>query len=578
MTTEVKRYGGRTYGKSQDSAASRAFDEVFSKPKATNMKWGNASFVKTRVDEENETKKVKIEEPSDPFSFEFDGDRSPKKRKIQPATPRQVVQPAVRYVVPTTTQPAVRIKTDLHDDDDNDLVVKRAPVKTYTKSSRKVKLQNDASQMKMDTFVKPNKKSVEKVTNDSQETTHSSEECNEEPSEEADDGLYIEKDDGSSSVDVKDILETEEEENIFSKRPKSDDANEITVRFRSRYLDPDVYSKFTENTSPKDPVGRLSNSKVVHSNVLKHEAGTTLIVVCSPKVETDIKHTNVETKYFNKADRKTRSQAREDSTQESQPEKDPFEMDEDEPAAETSGNTHQLEQTATVTGTTETVMTTAVEPTVSQPRPTTELPGIETFRHTRSAVTAKKTNSAPVEKTNINTATDDNSPVVVNITFKSGALDKNSVSSAPVDKSNNDSVATNKNNVSSETKVAPPPQRKYHRIFRSRNKGLVESSQETTRSETETSSVEATPENSQTSKETSEPSVEPSVEGSTAEIIVSEASQTSTDSEVVLVGMETGQQEEGRGILYLASFNNRNNIRSSFSSISLFVHQHLYKP
>lgn len=572
MTTEVK-FSGRTYGKAQESAASRAFDEAFSKPKATNMKWGNASFVKTRVDEENEAKKIKIEEPSDPFSFEFDGDRSPKKRKIQPIAARTVVQPAVRYVVPTTTtQPAVRIKTDLHDDDDNDLVVKRAPIRTYAKkSSRKVKLENDSSQMKMDTFVKPSKNSEEDTTDLSQETTESSEEPPE--TEDTGDDLYIEHDDGSSA-DVKDtsFLETEEE-NIFSKKRKgpSDGTEEITVKFRSKYLDPDVYSKFTENTSPRDPVGRLSNSKVVHSNVLKHDAGTTLIVVCSPKVETDIKHTNVETKYFNKTEKylRTRSQARQESSQaeksqdESQSEKDQTEkesMDDANPS-----DTQESEQTESATAAvTESEVTESPvvsgannqETVDSQSSTGSELPTIQ-LRKKRTAAAASKSskkttvdakvkNGVPADASKSNgTATDIDKNVVPVVANK----DNVSVNSAETFVNSADKVAnTAAVNINSTEKVkaAAPTQRKFHRIFRSRNKPLQDSSQETPpNSQTGSSSVETTPDNSQRSEGTTDSSQ------TSADADVSEQSQTSSQDEVQVVGTEPGAVAEGQGTLKL---------------------------
>ena len=577
MTTEVK-FSGRTYGKAQESAASRAFDEAFSKPKATNMKWGNASFVKTRVDEENEAKKKKIEEPSDPFSFEFDGDRSPKKRKIQPVAARTVVQPAVRYVVPTTTQPAVRIKTDLHDDDDNDLVVKRAPIRTYAKkSSRKVKLENDSSQMKMDTFVKPSKNSEEDNTDLSQETTESSEEPPE--TEDTGDDLYIEHDDGSSA-DVKDtsFLETEEE-NIFSKKRKgpSDGTEEITVKFRSKYLDPDVYSKFTENTSPRDPVGRLSNSKVVHSNVLKHDAGTTLIVVCSPKVETDIKHTNVETKYFNKTEKylRTRSQARQESSQaEKSPDENQSEKDqatEKEPVDDAiPSDTQESEQTESATAAvteSEVSESAAVsgansqETIDSQSSTGSELPTIQ-LRRKRTAAAANKSNkkttiaakvkngvSADASRSN-GTATVVDKNVVPdaankgNVSVNSTDTVENSADkvakTAAVNVNSAKTAAVNINSTDKVAKVAAPTQRKFHRIFRSRNKPLEDSSQETPpNSQTGSSSVETTPDNSQRSEGLTDSSQ------TSADADVSEQSQTSSQDEVQVVGTEPGAAEEG---------------------------------
>lgn len=575
MTTEVKRFSGRTYGKSQESSASKAFDEVFSKPKATNMKWGNASFVKSRIEEENEPKKSVIEEPSDPFSFEFDGDRSPKKRKIQPSV-RPVVQPAVRYLVPSTTsttQPAVRIKTDLHDEDENDLVVKRAPVKTYTKKSRKVKLENDKSQTKMDTFVKPSKNSEEDITDVSQETPQSSEEM----AEEMDDDLYIENDDGSS-VDVKDtsFLETEED-NIFVKKEKPKDTDEITVRFRSKYLDPDVYSKFTENVSPKDPVGRLSNSKVVHSNVLKHDAGTTLIVVCSPKVETDIKHTNVETKYFNKTERKTRSQTRDQSPRKKQIEKEtaaesqsgsqPEKSQEERLAVESlaAGESNDLqgskqsEKTVTLVASGSEPSSQTSELTVSSV-PTTQngpdsqsssgsdLPKI-VIRNKRTIVAATNNNVVTTDKATVNKTT---SLTVSNGSAASLPTSKSSANSLATSKVSANTTASSKSSTNTVTasrsgaftmtlskeSVTSAPARKFHRIFRSRNKGLVESPQEVTNSQPEPSKVETTPDNSQRSEEVIEASVSDS-----QDITMSEQSQESSQEEVQVISSQSENQE-----------------------------------
>ena len=559
MTTEVK-FSGRTYGKSQqESAASKAFDDVFSKPKATNMKWGNASFVKSRVDEENETKRAKIEEPSDPFSFEFDGDRSPqKKRRIQPL-PRTVVQPAVRYVVPTTTQPAVRIKTDLHDDDDDDLVVRRAPTKTYTKkSSRRVKLENDTSQQKIDSFMKTRKNSEEDTTDLSQSTDLSQEtaKSSEDISEEIDPDLYIEKDDGSS-VDMKDTSFLEnEEDNIFKKRKKEDD-NEITVRFRSRYLDPDVYSKFTENVSPKDPVGRLSNSKVVHSNVLKHDAGTTLIVVCSPKVETDIKHTNVETKYFNtgkserKTERKTRSQAKE-ATQESQKEKEnttesevdnrPEASQEDDMEVESGANalpnnTQEPEQTA---------MT--VTPDITQPQPCSQVSEpVESSVTASQEIAGSQSSGSDLPKIIIRnkrtvTTVSKNKPVTGDNKADTG--DKSNVTVENTNALGGSKTYTMTVNKSAVKVMPATPPRKFHRIFRSRNKAVAESSQEAPSSQPEPPSVTTTPDNSQRSDGGSETSG-----AGSQEMDVSEQSQQSSQEESQPTGTEQEDQDVGKSTI-----------------------------
>ena len=618
MTTEVK-FSGRTYGKSQqESAASKAFDEVFSKPKAKNMKWGNTSFVKSRVDEENEPKRAKIEEPSDPFSFEFDGDRSPdKKRRIQPVQ-RGANQPAVRYVVPSTMQPAVRIKTDYQEEEEEDLVVRRAPTKTYTKkSSRKVKLENDSSQQKIDSFMKTRKNSEEDATDLSQstdlsqETAQSSEDISEEIDTDTD--LYIEKDDGSS-VDVKDTSFIEnDEDNIFKKRKKDDD-NEITVRFRSRYLDPDVYSKFTENVSPKDPVGRLSNSKVVHSNVLKHDAGTTLIVVCSPKVETDIKHTNVETKYFNKSEkkteRKTRSKTKE-TTQESQKEQkgpkekqvenppqgseidnQPVVSQEENMEVESSANTlpnnsQESEQTTTMTIATPVIALSEPSSQVSEPVDSSSTASQETIdsqsssgsslpkiiiRNKRTVTTISK--DKPVTGENkvvpgsnkvvtfenksitggnkevtgeIKLVTNENKQVagdnrLITGDKKADGGDKNKIVEKLTVGKGKYTMSVNKSSV---TVITPSvPTRKYHRIFRSRNKALPESSQETTSSQLEPEIVTTTPHSSQRSEGESETSGVGSQETD-----MSEQSQQSSQEESQATG--SGQEDQDVGKIAL---------------------------
>lgn len=319
---EVKKYSGRSYAKSlqqQEAAASKAFDEIFAKPKATNMKWGNASYAKPRNEEEDESKKQKVdsEESSDPFSFEFDSDRSPKKKqtRLQPRT--VVMQPAVR--ITSSSKQAINPQPSRHStlDDDtpaDDFIVKKGVMRPYTKrAGRRIKDEQSSSDDPIEMFSKPdNKKQREFYSTDfSHGTPSSGSEIgdSQEVSDDLDDDLYIENDDGAASKTRQEEIfsqSMEEEENIF-KRPKRDaehsmlniEGEEITVKFRSQYLNPEVYSKFTENVTPKDPVGALLNSKVVHKNVLKHDLGTTLIVVCSPKVSgSELKQTHTQTKYF----------------------------------------------------------------------------------------------------------------------------------------------------------------------------------------------------------------------------------------------------------------------------------------
>lgn len=430
--TEVKRFSGRTYGKAESPSASRTFDEIMAKPKPTNVKWGNASYSKSRLENIPSAKRAVLEdeEPSDPFSFEFDA--SPKKKtnllKSGSITSNRnvVMQPAVRIQsVSSSNKQSRRVKTDLDDEDPStDLRVKKANAKTYSNRSGRKLIEEDSSQKKIDTY-------IVKGENDT-ESTEASSSIKTESQESLDDGeecFLIEDDDGSNQ-DVKDqnFLLQDEEENIFT-RPKKEtmpgsisDSGEITVKFRSPYLNPAVYSKFTENVTPRDPIGALWNSKVVHKNVLKHDTGTTLIVVCSPKSGEDVKQTHTQTKYF-RNNMKDLARAKQKSGAElargkrglnPEPEKDPYDMDDDE-QADTDSNSTNSEAPIVISSATEQDSQSSTGP---GPR--------RSFRHTQQQPEPKHVNVDTIVKT---------------------------------------------------VKSAPP--RKYHRIFRSRNKGFMEPQEET---------------------------------------------------------------------------------------------------
>lgn len=431
---EVKRFSGKTYAKSpqQETSASKSFDEVFAKPKPT--KWGNVSYVKPRIDADGFDKKQKAEpeEEQDPFSFEFDCDRSPKKRQTKLHTKTVVMQPAVRISSSGNKPPQTKQSSKSVLDDDEDgfgdvLTVKKGNVRPYTKQAgRSIK-----QEVEQETF-KAGKRGKTRVSD-----LHSSQSSSEpieshETTEDLEEGLYIENDDGSSDVSAHDEIfsHKDDKEEIFSrptpeKRPmRTKDGEEITVRFRSRYLNPAVYSKFTENIRPKDPIGSLSNSKVVHKNVLKHDSGTTLIVVCSPKVgDSDIKQSNTQSKYFKdnikdlvKSKNKPVERLTKGRRGKKTVEKDPFEMEDDpDPSSQDSHRTRSDRDS---------------ESPLEEERPipeSTSKPG------TRSAAKAAK----PVEE-----------PKAVNV----------------------DDIVKN-------VKSVPP--RKYHRIFRSRNKGYMDLKDET---------------------------------------------------------------------------------------------------
>ncbi|KAH3861515.1 wings apart-like protein homolog [Dreissena polymorpha] len=422
---EVRRFGGKTYGKSpnEDSAASKAFDEVFAKPKQA--KWGNVSYVKQRDDGKNSEKEQLQEEDKDPFSFETDTDRSPKKRQPKPSR-TVVLQPAVRMTPPLTKSPGKpsSVKSELDDNVDDEFTVKKVNVQTYSKSSgRKIRTESpDVTVVKDEKISKREKDSTLVVPKNTESVDL----------DDADEGLYIEPDDGSSNASEipAECIITKVEENIFNRPRKytsqnvtNKDGDEVMVRFRSQYLNPEVYSKFTENIQPKDPVGSLSNSKVVHKNVLKHDSGTTLIVVCSPKVaDSEIKQSNTQSKYFknnvkdlakskNKPVEKLTKNKRGSKT----PDKDPFEMDEDTKETTNSKDNSSVKEES------------------ESPIPS----------------------SSDIEKSSQETYTTRSGRVKKHVHYEEPKEE-------PIDV---DDIVT-------KVKTAPP--RKYHKIFRSRNKGYMD--------------------------------------------------------------------------------------------------------
>lgn len=446
---DVKRFSGRTYGKAQpqESAASKTFDDVFAKPKPT--KWGNVSYVKPRVDADGLDKKQKAdaEEEQDPFSFEFDCDRSPKKRQTKLHTKTVVMQPAVRITSsgnkpPPTKQAAKSVFDDDEDGMGDVLTVKKGNVRTYSnRAGRSIKQEVDEDPVKIEPHGKRGKtKGID---------LHSSQSSSEptelhEVSDDPDEGLYIEHDDGSSDVSAHDEIfsHKDDKEEIFS-RPTADrqpmrtrDGDEITVKFRSQYLNPAVYSKFTENIKPKDPIGSLSNSKVVHKNVLKHDSGTTLIVVCSPKVgDSDIKQSNTQSKYFKdnikdlvKSKNKPVERLAKGRRGRKPVEKDPFEMDDDPDYVPDSEDSHRTRSDR------------------DSESPASE-EGHSLERTLKLGTRSSLRTSKPVEE-----------PKTVNV----------------------EEIVKN-------VKSAPP--RKYHRIFRSRNKGYMEPRDETEEQQVEEQSA-----------------------------------------------------------------------------------------
>ena len=512
---DIKRYGGRTYGKSpqpQESSASKSFDDVFAKPKPT--KWGNVSYIKPRPDLDGMDKKQKAdnEDEQDPFSFEFDCDKPSKKRQTKLHTKTVVMQPAVRIASTTNKQQQqgkqrARSGLDAEDDGCGDIfTVKKGNVRTYSKvTSRTIKEECD---VKMDTY--GGKKGRGRGTEhhfmgSSKGTAQGSSEHVETLSDDPDGGLYIEHDDGSSDISAQEEIfsQKDDKEDIFN-RPKRDttssrspkDPDAITVRFRSRYLNPEVYSKFTENVKPKDPVGSLANSKVVHKNVLKHDSGTTLIVVCSPKVgNEDIKQSHTQSKYFKdnikdiaKSKKKPASRLAKEKKGRKPAQKDPFDMDDDaesEPGSVGSLNTRSDRDS-------ESPLSEVVERSPA-PDGNPRLRGARSLRGSKP-VTVEESKSADVEE------------------------------------------------IVKTVKSAPP--RKYHRIFRSRNKGFMEPTNEAEEPEVEEAKVvEEVPEKEATPEIKAEPE---------AEVSSQENGETETTEETVTESEPMDTQTSSQSMIFKA--------------------------
>lgn len=502
---DVKRFSGRTYGKAQtpDTSASKSFDEVFAKPKTS--RFGNVSYVKPRTDADGQKQRAEPEEEQDPFSFEFDCDRSPKKK--QPTqrlhTRTVVMQPAVR-IASSSNKPTPKstVHTDLEEEAGDLFTVKKSSVRTYSsRAGRTIKQEPDEDKVsvkKENVYSGGSSRSMPSSAIDHTETH--------DILDDPDEGFIIEADDGTSnSSSHEEIFSHKDDKEEIFKRPKREsrpmttpDGEEITVRFRSQYLNPDVYSKFTENVKPKDPIGSLSNSKVVHKNVLKHDSGTTLIVVCSPKVgDSDIKQTNTQTKYFKdnikdlvKSKKKPVERLAKEKRGRKQVEKDPFEMEEDPewtPDGVESENTRG-----------------------------------QSLRDSDSPVTISSEEGQAPEVTKTRSGR----------TIKSSANEEEEPKSVNVEE------------IVKTVKSAPP--RKYHRIFRSRNKGYMDPKDEAEEAEVEEAAANGKTDVAKTAEEeqTAELATEVHImaEDGTQQNGESESTQQSQESEA----MDTQESSQGK--------------------------------
>lgn len=337
MSGAVRRYSSRTYDRqyrgivqpsAKDEAANQAFDDILGNKaipiKAAPTKWGKTSFSRVREDEESDTKRIKLDDDcnDDPFSFESDDDRSPRKRAT-------VSNPLEQMCV--AVEPA-EIETEVEDSQPSEVSGFKKPLRTYTRSQAL-----DHNVVKSDT--PPCFGDIDEETKDmntefptSPSTQQQSSEdlfdsastkIKDEPEDDIKFNIRPMKTYGGNIITVPE--ESEDDATVvpnIQARPKSFRLSPLPIyeglTFRSAYLNPDVYRNFKKSPR-KDPVGNLSNSTVVHKSEVKHNRGTTLIVVCSPKDISEQKKTGVQTKYFKDSakdiKRVTRSSSAERSSQ-----------------------------------------------------------------------------------------------------------------------------------------------------------------------------------------------------------------------------------------------------------------------
>ena len=364
----VRRFGtAKTYGRTRDTPASRAFDEMISgkptpiKASSAYTKWGKTNFVAIRGD-----KKPKMEGPpqepdeeemksEDVFSFDTED-----KGKASPTKPKRVIAPQ-EVQRATTRLPASRIVTqgkkgqaqpgpsnfDSEDSESSSSAIAR-PGRTYTRSQEGRMSSGPTSQLILDQFVEVGKtvktdSGIEVVYSIQPHEPKATSQMpakqgtpQPSPQEKSPKKLMAEP----SSSSPEDTPKSKTPSSVFDDDDDDDDYFPITFRRTplktytgeiitpisdapddpppkkrkkgptglprgrkpSRYTDPGLIEeyrkRYEETHGKKEPTAGMFNSTVVSSKELKGSQGTTLVVVCKPKVEVSEKKDDVQTKYF----------------------------------------------------------------------------------------------------------------------------------------------------------------------------------------------------------------------------------------------------------------------------------------
>ncbi|KAL8595031.1 hypothetical protein ACOMHN_002010 [Nucella lapillus] len=351
----VRRFGtAKTYGRTRENNSSTPVDEISGKAvsiKASpaHTKWGKTNFVAIREDKksafEPPPEPVKKEvKPEDPFSFDTDDKRKHgrSQRTVVVAEPQKSSTrlPASRIVTQGKKGPEVEPK-DFVGTQNTETAVAR---KTYGRSQEGRLGSVPASPLILDQFVEVGKtvktdsgyevvysiqphepSSTNEVPVPTRPAAPSTpEKPAKKPKAELVSPVVTPKPSAASDDEDDDIFPA-----TFRRTPLKTYSGEIITpiidipdddpppkkrkrgpwstglprgRRASRYTDPKLiaeYRKRYEATHGKrEPTAGMFNSTVVSSRELKNTEGTTLVVVCKPKVEVLEKKDDVQTKYF----------------------------------------------------------------------------------------------------------------------------------------------------------------------------------------------------------------------------------------------------------------------------------------
>lgn len=325
----TSKYAVKTYSRSigRDTPASKAFDDIVTNKatgaqtvpiKTANTKWGKTQFSRVRDEDPFETtlNKVKIEiETEDPFTFGSDDIESSKKKVAKEDASSHgagLGRPAISNMKSYTSERTRR--EDVPDvDKSHDQPTFKRPVRTYSRAAKKQQNAGDTTQMEQiadpDDNAEPDddempvleaeESSLVQPSNDSHSSSYDDEVAVEDPAIKAD--PYDNYDEDEDEEEAPQLLREAQRTYGRSARVASaagkthvlqsqsdDDQNPraTVLNFRSHFMDPAVYSRFSYVPPPEDPVGRLNNSKVLQRSEIKHGKGSTLIVICSPKPPT----------------------------------------------------------------------------------------------------------------------------------------------------------------------------------------------------------------------------------------------------------------------------------------------------